>query len=407
MRNKKIIPVTMLSLMIVTTNIINVNSIQAQKDIKISTFIKDQSNEKLKGSNITLGEVTDYSDDIMLSQYVPTAVNPLKPYRYNSVLNNNYPIYSQLTNGQSDTENIVDSKFEIGTTLYNDSTMQVTYTSGEKTGRTATFVHVSMDGKTWYWIDEHALNLDLSSTYPSENSNGIALPDGMFLGTTITYGNENMPVNTQMISNSYNENGQIIYKCTATEDNFKEYEDPAYALQMFRENFDRAIKSWNDAIDKDKPTFINADTTDEAMTHVIGVGDPNNGSATSLGVTRIDPNLVKWALDPNSSDYDINMLFITIRHELGHALGLDHTSGGQYYGMPDNYRLGIDDDVMNAILVHTSGGYPWTQKTITNRDVMAIKLMLNNNNFGNPRPSIDTQVDKQTPTLRIIEKNSI
>lgn len=395
MRNRKIFPVTMMTLMVLSTSTSIINSVQAQKVNESSTLTSRRSDKKVDGSGMSLGEATDYSDDLLLSHYVPTAVNPLNSYRYNAVLNNNYPIYSQLTDGQLDTENIVDSKFEIGTTLYNDLTMPITYNSGEKAGQTATFVHVSMDGKIWYWIDQHALNLDLSFTYPPVNNEGVPLPDGKFLGTTITYGNENMSVNSQMISNSYNENGQIIYKCTATEKDFKQYDDPAYALQIFRENLDRAVKSWNDAIDKDKPTFVKSDTTTEKVTHVIGCRETGSGSATSIGVTGIDSKEVNWALDPNSGDYDINMLFITIRHELGHALGLDHTSGGQYYGMPDGYRLGIDDDVMNAKLVHTSGGYPWTQKTITSRDVKAIKLMLNNHNFANPSPDLNDKVDKE------------
>jgi hypothetical protein len=95
---------------------------------------------------------------------------------------------------------------------------------------------------------------------------------------------------------------------------------------------------------------------------------------------------VKWALDPDSENYDINLLFLMMRHELGHNLGLNHTSNGQYYGMPDGYKLSIDDDVMNAILYHDENGYPITQKTITKEDVSAIKLILSNHNFENPQP---------------------
>lgn len=41
-------------------------------------------------------------------------------------------------------------------------------------------MNVSLEGDNWYWVDEHALNLDLAATYPSVNSDGIKLPDGMF-----------------------------------------------------------------------------------------------------------------------------------------------------------------------------------------------------------------------------------
>lgn len=91
-------------------------------------------------------------------------------------------------------------------------------------------------------------------------------------------------------------------------------------------------------------------------------------------------------MDSNNPNLEVNLLFITMRHELGHSLGLNHTSHAQYMGMPDNYQFSIDDDVMNAVLNHTTDGYPWTQKTITDNDINAVKLILANHNFENPKP---------------------
>lgn len=335
-------------------------------------------------SNITTGEISDYTNDPNLTNYIPSAVAPLHPYRYNVVLGNDYPFYSKIENGQSESDNVVDLGDKTGSTVYNQKNMKVTYSGGDKDGQEENYVQVSFDGSTWYWIREDALNLDLSSRYPSVNSNGVALPNGMFLGSTITYGEgSGLDVNSQMISNSYNSNGQIVYVSQAKESDFANESDPAKALEEFNNNLDRAAQSWNTALGK--TVFVKA-TSGSAVTLKVVANPAGQGSATSSGNTGIDSQLVEYAMNHDDENYDINLLFITMRHELGHNLGLDHSSNGQYYGMPDNYKFGIDDDVMNAILVHTSAGYPWTQKTITANDISAVKLILANHNFENPAP---------------------
>lgn len=75
-----------------------------------------------------------------------------------------------------------------------------------------------------------------------------------------------------------------------------------------------------------------------------------------------------------------------MRHVLGHSLGLNHISNGQYYGMPDGYTLGIYDDVTNAVLLADDDYNTYSQRTITSEDVAAIKLILANHNFENPQP---------------------
>lgn len=314
-----------------------------------------------KPATINIGEATDYKNDPVLSEFVPTAVDPLHPYRYNVVLNNDYPFYTKVEDGQTEKDNVANLGDKSGATVYSQAEMPSTYTypTGKRAGQATKFIKVSFDGNQWYWVDQHALNLDLKSRYPAENDEGIALIDDQFLGSTNTYGVISGDFNSQMIDNAYNPDGQIIYQSFAKESDFANEKDPAQALKAFNDNLDRAAKSWNDALDK--TVLIKSTDTDKKVTLKVVANPKDAGSATSSGNTGIDASLVEWALDPNSENYDINVLFITMRHELGHSLGLNHTSNGQYYGMPDGYTLSIDDDVMNAILVYNKYSfYPYS-----------------------------------------------
>ncbi|WP_285110168.1 BspA family leucine-rich repeat surface protein [Pediococcus sp. AC40] len=356
-----------------------------------------------KPATINIGETTDYKDDPVLSEFVPTAVDPLHPYRYNVVLNNDYPFYTKVEDGQTEKDNVANLGDKSGATVYSQAEMPGTYTypTGKRAGQATKFIKVSFDGNRWYWVDQHALNLDLKSRYPSVNSSGKALLEGMFLGSTITYSAAGTDTNSQMVVNAYNPDGQVIYRSFAKESDFAAEKDPAQALKVFNDNLDRAAKSWNDAIGQ--TVFVKYSDTDKRITLRVGANTPGSGSQTSSGNTGIDSELVEHALDPNDENYEINMLYITMRHELGHSLGLDHTSNGQYYGMPDGYRLNIDDDVMNAVLVYDENSfYPYTQKTITSEDVNAVKLIRANHNFENPQPhdkqvKITDRVDRAVP----------
>ncbi|MDM7654766.1 M57 family metalloprotease [Lactococcus cremoris] len=335
--------------------------------------------QKLSGSEMELGESTDYSNDTLLSSIFPAASIPLNPYRYNVVLNNNYQFYSKLENGQLDTENITSLGDLKGKTLYNKETMPVTYTSGDKKGQTTNFVNVSLEGDNWYWVDEHALNLDLAATYPSVNGLGQKLVDGMFLGSTLTYGNNPAVSNSQMISNAYNSQGKIIYESRAKIEDFAAEADPEAALAAFNKEIDRAAESWNAAINPNEPTIIKSGETTEPTTLLIAPNPKGTGSTTSIGKTGIEIKDIKLALDTTNPNYDLNPLFLVIRHELGHSLGLNHTSNAQYSGMPDGYRMNTDEDVMNAILVYDKdSGYSWSQKMITQESIDTIHLILKN-----------------------------
>ncbi|WP_426422787.1 BspA family leucine-rich repeat surface protein [Pediococcus acidilactici] len=356
-----------------------------------------------KPATIKIGETTDYKSDPVLSKYVPTAVDPLHPYRYNVVLNNDYSFYTKVEDGQTEKDNVANLGDKSGATVYSQAEMPATYTytAGKRAGQATKFIKVSFDGNQWYWVDQHALNLDLKPRYPAVNNQGIALIDDQFLGSTNTYGIISGDFNSQMIDNAYNPDGQIIYQSFAQESDFTAEKDPAQALKAFNDNLDRAAKSWNDALGK--TVFLKAADTGKKITLRVGANPKDAGSATLSGNTGIDASLVEWALDPDSENYDINLLFITMRHELGHSLGLNHSSNGQYYGMPDGYTLSIDDDVMNAILTYyIPSGYPITQKTITKEDVSAIKLILANHNFENPQPQTKKvvatkQIDRAVP----------
>lgn len=349
------------------------------------TFVwqKKQTSESI----IHAGKIADYTNDLLLSTYIPSAVTPLNPYRYNVVLNNEYNFFSKIDDGQAESKNVVDLGDIVGATVYNRQTMPVTYEAGDKDGQTTNFVEISLDGKDWYWVDQHALNIDLEYKYPALNSSGKKLEDGMYYGSTSIYGVlpiPNTPVNSQMISNAYNKQGKIIYQSKATLDDFNNFNNPEAALQSFNDNLDHAADSWNDALSLSEPVLVKA-SADNKVSLVVSPNPAGSGSATSNGNTGIDSSLANFALNPSDPNYKTNMLFITMRHELGHSLGLNHTANGQYYGMPDNYTFSIDDDVMNAVLVHTPDGYPWTQKTITPNNIKAIKLILKNKNFLNPQ----------------------
>ncbi|WP_420222974.1 BspA family leucine-rich repeat surface protein [Pediococcus acidilactici] len=341
-----------------------------------------------KPATINTGETTDYKNDPVLSKYVPTAVDPLHPYRYNVVLNNDYPFYTKVEDGQTKKDNVANLGDKSGTTVYSQAEMPATYTyaTGKRAGQATKFIKVSFDGNQWYWVDQHALNLDLKSRYPAVNEQGVSLIDDQFLGSTNTYGIISGDFNSQMIDNAYNPDGQIIYQSFAKESDFANEKDPAQALKAFNDNLDRAAKSWNDALGE--KVFIKATDTDKRVTLKVVANPQGAGSATLSGNTGIDASLVeKGALDPDGENYDINVLFITMRHELGHSLGLNHTSNGQYYGMPDGYRMNIDDDAMNAILVYDKYSfYPYSQKTVTPEDIDAVKLIIANHNFENPQP---------------------
>ncbi|MBC1923044.1 BspA family leucine-rich repeat surface protein [Listeria grayi] len=339
-----------------------------------------------ESGEMSLDEETDYSNDLPYSTYLSSAVTPLHPYRYNVVLNNNYTFYSKLIDGQSEKENTVDLGDKYGVTVYNQKTVPVTYTSGDKKGQTVNFVQISDDGRNWYWIDEHALNLDLASTYPSINKDGHKLIDGVFLSSTNTHGaipHENTPVNSQMIGNAFNQQGKIIYQSQATESDFSSEKDPSASLKAFNDTLDRAANDWNGKLGTE--VFIKKSSTQDAVSLKVRVNPNGSGSATSPGGTGIDEAYTEFAMDHNDPDYDVNILFILMRHELGHSLGLNHTSGVQYIGMPDEYRFSSDDDVMAGQLVKM-GNHALSQTLITENDINAVKLILANHNFANPKP---------------------
>lgn len=361
--------------------------------------------QKRASSKINTGTVSDYATDEMLTKYVSTASKPLKPYRYNVVLNNSYHFYTKVEDGQSENENQADLGDRTGATVYNQAEMPVQYTEGDRDGEKTKYVKVSFDGEKWYWVDQHALNLDLKSQYPKVNGEGAALLDDIFLGSTATFGfgGPSDRVNSQMIDNAFNPDGKIIYKSFAKESDFTTEDDRNKALKAFNDNLDRAAKSWNDALGA--TILVKSSTTNERVTLRVGANAAGAGSQTLSGNTGIDSKLVEHALDPNSKNYEINLLFITMRHELGHSLGLEHSSNGQYYGMPDGYQFAIDDDVMNALFVYGSSNdyYPYTQKVITKHDINAIKLILANHNFENPQP--ETKITNFTKKVdRAIEK---
>ncbi|OIK42363.1 hypothetical protein BET09_04235 [Pediococcus acidilactici] len=90
-----------------------------------------------KPATINIGETTDYKDDPVLSEFVPTAVDPLHPYRYNVVLNNDYPFYTKVEDGQTEKDNVANLGDKSGATVYSQAEMPATYTyaTGKRAGK--------------------------------------------------------------------------------------------------------------------------------------------------------------------------------------------------------------------------------------------------------------------------------
>lgn len=351
------------------------------KGAAVDTYVWQEDN------TFSLGTPVTYENDATLTQINPSVkATPSKAkyaYRYNVILSKDYPLYSDLTTGQSDTQNIVSFDYQIGVTVYNRKQVEVIYTTGAKKGQKSTFENISSDGVNWYWIDYNALNLNIAGKYPAINTMGRALPplDGLAIGSTTVYaGIPTVPaVTSQLVQNAYNNNGQIIYYPNIDGDNLSSKD-----REIFNANLDAVIASWTNAIGQH--LFVKANSVnDPNITLKINVGSKGSGSASSMGVTSIDYDLIKDGIDATNAK---NMLFITLRHELGHQLGLNHTGGGQYYGMPDNYGFSEPTDVMWAVVVSNPGnGETWGNQTIiSDNDVNAIRLIQNNNNFQNPHP---------------------
>lgn len=125
-------------------------------------------------------------------------MDPLHPYRYNVVLNNDYSFYTKVEDGQTEKDNVANLGDKSGATVYSQAEMPATYTyvTSKRAGQATKFIKVSFDGDQWYWVDQHALNLDLKSRYPGVNKQGVGLIGDQFLGSTNTYGNYDMDVNS-------------------------------------------------------------------------------------------------------------------------------------------------------------------------------------------------------------------
>ena len=180
------------------------------------------------------------------------------------------------------------------------------------------WTHINLNG-TWYWIN----SANLSTHSPSFNST------------------------------AYNHDGELRYK-----DN-----------SQFSAAFDQAVQQWNKVLGGDylKP----ADATHPATLVVNDVNQGPNGAPMVTGLVNGSNIPTTGTLTVNTSligQGDLmaspDVIKIIFEHELGHALGLNHTGDGTA-----DWSWGVDNDVMRT------GGVPSASEILTPQDIAAAQLI--------------------------------
>jgi hypothetical protein len=221
-----------------------------------------------------------------------------------------------------------------GTTVYSRATETMT----DSTGASATYVNISFGDGKWYWIDEKALNKEAADT-----------------GSVVEYsqqpGELDFPI--YLVINSFNTSGQIIWSIN----------DSEYADQMRA-----AADAWNQVLGTTIFVENTGQYTDEQVT--LKLKDQPLGADSSIAASYVAGGVVTINTDQLGSLADKDTILI-IEHELGHAMGLDHTFN--YSG--ENFT----SDIM-------TGHYIGYDQAPTENEIQIVKMILANHDFANPRP---------------------
>lgn len=90
-----------------------------------------------------------------------------------------------------------------------------------------------------------------------------------------------------MVSNAYNSQGKIIYESRAKLEDFATEAAPEAALAAFNKEIDRAVESWNAAINPNEPTIIKSSESTDSVTLVISPNPEGGGVRHRLGIREL------------------------------------------------------------------------------------------------------------------------
>jgi surface protein len=311
------------------------------------TYVWQKSNLIFPTGNLTLGAVKDYTGDYPFQNYPigfgyehPT--KPLNAYRYNVVINNNYPYYSQLTNGQAATSNVVSGLDDkTGWTVWVQKEMSVT----DSAGQTSTYNYVSFGDGDWYWVNSKALQQNPHAVSVSQPYYGTSL------SSTVTI--------NQMLMNSFNANGQIIW--TATD---SEYVSQIRTAMNYWNNY-LGRNVFTEAVPSTPKSEINLVCSDDATLPSSITASYNQG-----GYLKINP--------AQMASLDYMDQWNVILHEFGHAMGLTHTY--DYLNAANgNVSYLQSNDLMTTHII----GF---KQEPTAQEIQTIKMIIANGNFDNTTP---------------------